>query len=55
MGARWDYESPIAEAANQQNIGFDPTSSSPFQAPGLQLRGGLLFASDDDRFRSSAT
>ena len=22
-GLRWDYESPIAEALNQQNIGFD--------------------------------
>ena len=48
-GARWDYESPISEAANQQNIGFDPNVPSPFQAPGLQLQGGLLFASDQNR------
>ena len=45
-GLRWDYESPIVEDLNQQNIGFDTTSTSPFQAPGLSLRGGLLFASD---------
>jgi hypothetical protein len=48
-GLRWDYESPIVEELNQQNIGFDTTSTSPFQAPGLSLRGGLQFASDDQR------
>ena len=46
-GLRWDYESPIIEDLNQQNIGFDTTSPSPFQVPGLSLRGGLLFASDE--------
>jgi len=48
-GLRWDYESPIAEALNQQNIGFDADATNPFQVPGMQLRGGLLFASDDAR------
>jgi len=48
-GLRWDYESPVVEALNQQNIGFDTTTTSSFQAPGLALRGGLLFASDDQR------
>jgi hypothetical protein len=48
-GLRWDYESPVVEELNQQNIGFDMTSPSTFQAPGLSLRGGLLFASDDNR------
>jgi hypothetical protein len=43
LGVRWDYESPITEASGQQNRGFDETASSPFQVPGLQLRGGLLF------------
>jgi hypothetical protein len=47
IGLRWDYESPIAEALNQQNIGFDFTAPSPFQVPGLPLQGGLLFASDE--------
>ena len=46
VGARWDYESPIAEVLNQQNIGFDPAAANPFQVPGMQLEGGLLFASD---------
>jgi hypothetical protein len=48
-GLRWDYESPVVEELNQQNIGFDTTSPSSFQAPGLTLRGGLLFASDSQR------
>ena len=48
-GLRWDYESPVVEELNQQNVGFDTTSTSPFQAPGLSVRGGLLFASDGQR------
>jgi Carboxypeptidase regulatory-like domain/TonB dependent receptor len=48
LGVRWDYESPIAEAANQQNIGFDANAPNPFQVPGLQLRGGLLFADEQN-------
>ena len=48
-GLRWDYESPVVEDLNQQNIGFDMTSPSTFQVPGLSLTGGLLFASDDQR------
>ena len=47
-GVRWDYESPNTEKNNQQNIGFDGTATSPFTAPGLSLRGGLLFASEDN-------
>jgi hypothetical protein len=49
LGLRWDYESPISERFNQLNAGFDRTSPSPFQAPGLQLKGGLLFVSQDNR------
>jgi hypothetical protein len=49
LGLRWDYESPTSERFNQLNAGFDQTSPSPFQAPGLQLKGGLLFVSKDDR------
>ena len=48
-GLRWDYESPVVEELNQQNIGFDATSPSTFQVPGLSLKGGLLFASDSER------
>ena len=49
FGGRWDYESPQTERYNRQNIGFDPTANSSFQVPGLPLKGGLLFASSDNR------
>jgi outer membrane receptor protein involved in Fe transport len=45
LGLRWDYQSPVTEANNLQTVGFDPTTPSPFQVPGLALKGGLLFAS----------
>jgi len=44
LGLRWDYESPIVERYNRQNRGFDFNAKSPYQVPGLDLRGGLLFA-----------
>src|SRR5262245_28984463 len=49
LGLRWDYESPTSERFNQLNAGFDQTAQSPFQAPGLQLKVGLLFISEHDR------
>jgi hypothetical protein len=48
-GLRWDYESPLTEAENKMNVGFDPNAASTFSAPGLSLKGGLLFASDGNR------
>jgi hypothetical protein len=42
-------ESPISERYNQQNAGFDFASPSPLQAPGLNLKGGLLFTDQDHR------
>jgi hypothetical protein len=47
-GLRWDYESPVTERNNQQNAGFDFTAASPLQAPGLNLKGGLLFTDQDN-------
>jgi hypothetical protein len=49
LGLRWDYESPLSERFNQQNRGFDSTAASPFQVPGLPLKGGLLFTDDSNR------
>ncbi len=43
-GLRWDYEAPVIERFNRMNRGFDFTSRSPLTVPGLDLRGGLLFA-----------
>ncbi len=44
LGVRWDFEGPPVERYNRQNRGFDFAAKSPFQVPGLDLRGGMLFA-----------
>jgi hypothetical protein len=44
LGVRWDSESPLVERYNRQNRGFDFNAKSPYQIPGYDLRGGLLFA-----------
>ena len=49
LGGRWDYESPYTERYNRSNAGFDPSSASPIKAPGLDVKGGLLFASSGQR------
>ena len=49
LGGRWDFEAPYTERYNRSNAGFDPSSPSPLQAPGLSLKGGLRFTSSGDR------
>ena len=44
LGLRWDYETPPVERYNRQNRGFDVNAKTPYNVPGLDLRGGLLFA-----------
>ncbi|MBS1826418.1 MAG: carboxypeptidase regulatory-like domain-containing protein [Acidobacteria bacterium] len=44
LGIRWDIEGPPSERYNRQNRGFDFAARSPYQVPGLDLKGGLLFA-----------
>ena len=44
LGLRWDWETPPVERFDRQNRGFDTTARSPYSVPGLELRGGLLFA-----------
>ena len=44
IGLRWDYESPAVERYDRQNGGFDFAAKTPYDVPGLDLRGGLLFA-----------
>jgi hypothetical protein len=39
----------MTERYDRQNAGFDTTSPSPFKAPGLNLKGGLLFTSASNR------
>src|SRR2546425_9553075 len=44
LGLRWDIEGSPVERYNRQDRGFDFNAKSPYQVPGLDLRGGLLFA-----------
>ncbi len=44
MGLRWDYLGPMTDRFNALSRGFDRTSASPLTAPGINLRGGMLFA-----------
>ena len=51
FGLRWDYETPRTERYNRMVRGFDASQASPIasQVQGLGLRGGLEFATADDR------
>lgn len=51
LGLRWEYESPRTERYNRTTRGFDYAAASPLQVPGLNLRGGLLYAGVDGRPR----
>jgi hypothetical protein len=44
LGIRWDLEGPPVERYDRQNRGFAYDARNPYQVPGLDLRGGLLFA-----------
>jgi hypothetical protein len=44
LGLRYEYETPRTERYDRTTRGFDTTVASPIQVPGLNLRGGLLFA-----------
>jgi hypothetical protein len=44
LGLRWDMEGAPVERYDRQNRGFAYDVASPYQVPGLNLRGGLLFA-----------
>lgn len=53
LGLRWEYETPVVERYNRQNRGFDFNAASPYRVPGLDLRGGLLFAGVDGQPRGA--
>lgn len=44
LGLRWDYRGGITERFNALLRGFDTTSASPLQVPGLNVLGGLSYA-----------
>lgn len=49
LGIRWDYEGAIVERYNRQVNGFAFDQASPLRVPGLDLKGGLLFADQNNR------
>ena len=44
FGVRYELETPYTERYNRAAYGFDFNARSPLTVPGLDLRGGLLFA-----------
>jgi hypothetical protein len=44
FGVRWEYEPGITEQSNGITVGFDRTTPFPVQVPGLDLKGGLMYA-----------
>jgi hypothetical protein len=42
LGLRWEYETAVHDRYNVLS-NFDPNVASPLQAPGLQLKGGLIY------------
>ena len=46
-GVRYEYEPGIAAEGNQFTVGFDRDALFPVQVPGMELRGGLMYAGVD--------
>lgn len=44
LGLRWDYQTPATERYNRTTAGFAYNTPSPVKVPGLDLKGGLLYA-----------
>ncbi|HEX8999449.1 MAG TPA: TonB-dependent receptor, partial [Blastocatellia bacterium] len=44
LGLRYEYETGLRERDNQITVGFDRNATSPLQVPGLNLKGGLVYA-----------
>jgi outer membrane receptor protein involved in Fe transport len=47
LGLRWDHLSPITDRFDALTRGFDMTTASPLQVPGLNLKGGLQYVGED--------
>ena len=46
-GLRYEYETGLAEKDNRMTVGFDRERAFPVQVPGMNLRGGLMYAGVD--------
>ena len=51
-GLRYEIETPYTERYNRVSYGFDRGAALPVQAPGQNLRGGVLFPGVDGRSRT---
>jgi hypothetical protein len=51
IGLRYEYETPRTERFDRATRGFDRASQSPLRVPGLDLRGGIVYAGSDGRPR----
>ncbi len=47
LGLRYELETPFTERFNRMGVRFDETARLPVQVPGMDLRGGILFAGVD--------
>ena len=47
LGMRYEFEQGLQERNNQITVGFSRDKAFPAQAPGLNLKGGLLYAGVD--------
>jgi hypothetical protein len=53
FGMRWEIETPYTERYNRIGYGFDSTAPLPVQVPGLNLKGGVLFAGVNGNSRTA--
>jgi hypothetical protein len=44
LGLRYEFEDGLQEKDNHFTVGFDPNAAFPVAAPGLNLKGGLMYA-----------
>lgn len=54
FGLRYELETPYTERYNRSSAGFDQNAPLPIQPPGMNLRGGVLFAGVDGNSRRQA-
>jgi len=47
LGLRYEFEQGLQEKNNEITVGFDRDRAWPVQVPGLNLRGGLMYAGVD--------
>ena len=47
FGVRYDFERGLTERNNAFTVGFDREAPFPIEAPGLTLKGGLMYAGVD--------